>query len=121
MSVGYGRKLIAGAVLLVLLLRALVPQGFMPASGRPLSLELCPEGLPAQLLRHADHHHHGVGHWHSEHCVFGGSCAGGPVAHIPLLNTVFLAELAPGTPFLPAAIVVQLVYLPHGRGPPARV
>jgi hypothetical protein len=54
-----------------------------------------------------------------DHCVFGSACAGGPVSHLPFISGVFLAELAQAAPFLSAAIVVQLVYLPHVRGPPA--
>jgi len=48
------RTLIAGALLVAFALRALIPQGFMPASGRPFSLEICWQGLPAAMLAHAE-------------------------------------------------------------------
>ncbi len=46
-----------------LLLRAVVPAGYMPAAGSGLWFELCPEGLPAEfaalLTGETGHHHHG--------------------------------------------------------------
>jgi hypothetical protein len=46
------RKLIAGMMLLAFAVRALIPPGFMPATDRPFSIEICWEGLPAQMLAH---------------------------------------------------------------------
>jgi hypothetical protein len=46
------RTVIAGIMLVAFLLRGLIPPGFMPASGQPLSLEICWEGLPAEMLAH---------------------------------------------------------------------
>lgn len=111
------RTLIAGVMLLAFAVRALVPQGFMPASDSSFSIEICPEGFPAQLLVHAGHHHPGT-HSQIEHCVFGGACAGGPISHPPALSCLSLAQPAPAR-FLSAPILVQLVHLPHARGPPA--
>ena len=48
------RTLIAGLMLVAFLSRGLIPPGFMPASGRPLSLEICWEGLPAEMLAHRE-------------------------------------------------------------------
>jgi hypothetical protein len=112
------RTLIASAMLLAFVVRALVPQGFMPASDRTFSVEICPEGFPAQLLAHVGHHHPGT-HWHTEHCVFGSACATGPASHVPLLTWLSLTESVPATHVTSAAIVVQLVHLPQTRGPPA--
>ncbi len=46
------RTVIAGIMLVAFLSRGLIPPGFMPAGGRPLSLEICWEGLPAEMLAH---------------------------------------------------------------------
>lgn len=46
------RTLIASILLVAFACRALVPPGFMPASGRPFSIEVCWEGLPADMLAH---------------------------------------------------------------------
>lgn len=113
------RKLIAGIMLLAFAARALVPAGFMPASDRAFSIEICPEGFPAQLLVHAGHHHHPGGHSQADHCVFGTACASGPISHAPPLTFISLAQGAPATPRLSTAILVQLVHLPQARGPPA--
>jgi hypothetical protein len=49
------RTLIAGIVLVAFVSRGLIPPGFMPASGQPFSLEICWEGLPADMLAHSEH------------------------------------------------------------------
>jgi hypothetical protein len=112
------RTLIAGIMLLAFAARALVPQGFMPASDRSFSLEICPDGFPAQFFVHAGHHHPRT-HSSSEHCVFGSAGASGPVSHPPPLAYTSLSQRAPATQTSSTAIRVQLVYLPHARGPPA--
>jgi hypothetical protein len=113
------RKLIAGIMLLAFATRALVPAGFMPASDRAFSIEICPEGLPAQLLVHAGHHHHHPGgHSQADHCVFGTACASGPMSLAPPLILISLAHDEPATHRLSAAILVQLVHVPQARGPP---
>jgi len=112
------QKLIASVLLLAFAVRALVPVGFMPGNGRPLSIEICPEGFPVQLLGQAADHHHGGSNWHAEHCVFGSACTSGPIAEFPFLNSPVVAELAAATPCISPAIVVRLVYLPRARGPP---
>ena len=48
------RTVIASIMLVAFLLRGLIPPGFMPASGQPLSLEICWEGLPAEMLAHGE-------------------------------------------------------------------
>jgi hypothetical protein len=123
MRLGLSKKtkheLIAGILLFAFAVRALVPQGFMPASDRPFSIEICPEGFPAQLLVDAGHHHHSGNHWHIEHCVFGSGCTSGPVSHLPSLVSISLVRYVPPALFVSAAIAVQLVHLPQARGPPA--
>ena len=51
--------------LAVLSLRALAPDGYMPApAGSGLLFELCPEGVPAEVMQALSggghHHHHGA-------------------------------------------------------------
>jgi len=112
------RLLIAGVMLFAFVARSLIPQGFMPSSEQPFTVEICPEGFPAQLLVHAGHHHHGTGHSYTDHCVFGTACDSGTPSHSPILTDLWLASLAPAAPSVARAIVVRLVYLPHSRGPP---
>ncbi|MDJ0711155.1 MAG: hypothetical protein QNJ14_12220 [Woeseiaceae bacterium] len=58
------RQLLLSAALVMLGVRALTPLGYMPATvGEGLLYELCPEGMPAEIM-HAlsgggHHHHHG--------------------------------------------------------------
>ena len=54
------------AALAMLSLRAFTPEGYMPAApGSGLLFELCPEGVPAEIMQalsgdHGHHHHHGA-------------------------------------------------------------
>jgi hypothetical protein len=68
----------AGTLVLALLLfRAYVPLGFMPADGVPFALQLCPSamaGMPAHL------HHHAGTHAEFESCPFGSVPAAGPIS-----------------------------------------
>jgi hypothetical protein len=74
------RKSWAGMWLLALLLfRAYVPVGFMPASGVPFALELCPAGMAGLAASHL-HHHPGT-HSDFETCPFGSTPAAGPISH----------------------------------------
>jgi hypothetical protein len=68
-----------GILLLALLLfRAYIPAGFMPANGVPFALELCPAamlGMPAHM------HHHAGTHADFEACPFGSAPGAGPLSH----------------------------------------
>jgi hypothetical protein len=70
----------AGISLLALLLfRAYIPAGFMPASGVPFALQLCPAGMAQMPAAHL--HHHAGTHADFETCPFGSAPAAGPIAH----------------------------------------
>jgi hypothetical protein len=98
--------------------RALVPEGFMPAAGAPLSLEICPEGLGSLPFAHLAHHHHGTPGTHGEHCVFGSAGAGGPAPQSSAPHLV--PDPLPGAAARRSAPRndIRLVYLPQPRGPP---
>ena len=126
------RRWFTGVALLALLLRVLVPTGYMPAaldSGWYLSL--CPHGMPdpaaVAALGHAGHgaHHDHTqqGHDHDaaqgpDHCELGSGFAlsaivaafASPVALAPALSTIYTYSL----PFLARA---QTRYY-DGRAPP---
>ncbi len=51
------RMLMAGMMLVAFASRALIPPGFMPASGRPFSIEICREGLTADVLAQVESSH----------------------------------------------------------------
>jgi hypothetical protein len=109
------RQWLISFVLLALVVRALVPAGFMPATDRPFSFEICPDGFPAQLLHQDDqtsahHHHHPAqddvsgqssqhgSHDHgaarAEHCVFAAAASVGPAPQIAVLLDA-IESLAP--------------------------
>lgn len=47
------RPWVISLLLVALVARALIPAGFMPATDRPLSFQICPDGFPAALLKGA--------------------------------------------------------------------
>jgi hypothetical protein len=74
------RRLDALAIVLLaaFFFRAYIPVGFMPASGTPFLLELCPTyagGMPAH-----QHQHHSPAHNDFQNCPFGSAPAQGPVS-----------------------------------------
>ena len=115
------RRLIAGVMLFAFAVRALVPQGFMPSGDRSFSVEICPEGFPAQLLTHTKHHHHGAGDSYTAHCVFGMASANGPPRPLTAPAAPLPAELDRPASCETPPLIVHFVYLPQSRGPPATV
>ena len=103
------QSMFPGFLLAMLLLRAYVPVGFMPASGVPFALRLCPAGMEAMRLphghhdggtqghaeaqelaephgypgtqRHAASHDHAGIHTDFESCPFGSAPVAGPISH----------------------------------------
>jgi hypothetical protein len=135
------RTLMASFMLVAFALRVLIPPGFMPASDRPFSLEICWEGLPADMQGHVEHagsmgmdsmdmasmgmdqgpgHHHETSS-HSEHCVFGTACGAGPFSHLTLPSDFSSAHQLLAIAFASIAIAVHVVYLPPPRAPPRQL
>jgi hypothetical protein len=62
--------LLTSFLLAMLLFRAYVPVGFMPTSGSPFLLELCPAAAPLPMsMPMPAHHHHSGSHAHFENCL----------------------------------------------------
>ena len=104
--------------------RALTPLGYMPASaGTGLLYELCPEGMPAEIM-HAlsggghHHHHGGEKSGASESCPIGHMLASAVAADIDT-PTVIVPE--PATFVVPSAVAVDCRARSHNRcrSPPA--
>jgi hypothetical protein len=145
------RTLLASIMLVAFASRALIPPGFMPASDRPFSMEICWEGYPAALLAHGEpanaapteldamgmdsmgmdstsheaprkaHHHHSGSPSGTEHCVFGTACSAGPIHHLPLPADISSARRLRSVAFVSIAGTVHLVHLPQSRAPPGRL
>jgi hypothetical protein len=96
------RPVIISLLLLVLLARALVPTGFMPAGDGSAELTLCPDGMlmPSNAaMAHA-------GHLRADHCPFGAAPFAAPLSAAPVIPqlaaAVGTASFDP-SPWLPAA------------------
>jgi hypothetical protein len=124
-------QLIASILLIALAFRALVPTGFMPAAGQAFTLEICPDGFPAQLLHppmdheHGAHHSHGASHHHDplrcEHCGFAAVAGAGPAAHSLLVLVPLSSTLAPLLDAARQAYRAQRFLIQQPRAPPASV
>jgi hypothetical protein len=78
------RLWVISALLIALVVRALIPAGFMPATDRPFSFQICPDGFPAALLGEAAPADGGAGtpasHDHDDGAP-GHAAAGAALAH----------------------------------------
>src|ERR1700682_1042929 len=103
-------------LLAVLLFRAYVPAGFMPASGAPFALELCPVGMAAMPT----HLHHSSGtHADFETCPFGSAPGGGPICHHVVFESAGPAPSEPMAAFQPPLLTLRLTKAHQPRGPPS--
>jgi hypothetical protein len=104
-------------LLVGLAFRALLPQGFMPSTERPLTLEICRAGYLARLDPTAPAQHP-QGAPRSEFCPFGtapGAAAIPFVATLPMASTVVAA---PAIDFLALRIARRVERAHPARGPP---
>jgi hypothetical protein len=115
----HGRgDLLTSFLLAVLLFRAYVPVGFMPASGTPFLLELCPAALSAPMPAH---HHHGDSHGHFENCPFGSAPAAGPISQFVAFSPPAAAVSRRLVAFESLQSSIRLLTAHRPRGPPSPV
>jgi hypothetical protein len=139
------QTLMASIMLVAFASRALIPPGFMPASDRPFSIEICWEGFPAAMLAHGEalhahtmgmdpmaadsihdsmqgaHNHHSGSPSQSEHCVFGTAGSAGPIPHLPQPGGISSTQQLRAIALVSIAGAVRLVHLPQSRAPPSRL
>ena len=102
MSSRIHNKPLLAAFLAVLAVRALTPDGYMPGSkGSGLIYELCPSGMPAEIMQAlagGGHHHHGHHDDDSSSVSATKQC---PIGH--MLGSAVAADTSVPTEFLPLA------------------
>lgn len=128
MSTPLNSHLITLMLLATLMLRAAIPDGYMPASkGSGLLFELCPSGVPAELMLavsgSSQHHHHGAEEGQSAHF----DAADCPIGHL-LSATVAFDDFWQDSATPVASVAIEFVMLVpataarvarRSRGPPA--
>lgn len=129
---GAGHWLIS-ALLITFAFRALIPAGFMPSADRPFTLQICPDGFPAQLLlsanphmdmAHATHQGHDApshnqhGASYSQHCVFGAATGVGPAPHVLIVATSLLVQPQALPTFTLTHFKAQRYSVQQARAPP---
>ena len=114
----------ARLLLVALLLRAYVPVGFMPASGTPFLLELCPAAAPMPMPMSASmpgHHHHSGAHSQFDQCPFGSAPAAGPLSQEFAWVPPARIESETAAPRQPIPFSTSLPRAHQPRGPPPLV
>jgi hypothetical protein len=105
-------------LLVILLFRAYVPVGFMPASGTPFLLELCPAAVTVQMPAQHAHHHPGS-HAGFVNCPFGSAPAAGPLSHVIAFEPPAPNVSQPVVAFEPPLRGIRLPRAHQPRGPPS--
>ena len=116
-----GKRLDVLAIVLLaaLLFRAYVPVGFMPASGTPFLLELCPAAYGASTPAQHSHHNHSQGHGDFQNCPFGSAPAAGPFSHLIAFEPPGRIASFVGIPAEPKLMSAQPLRTHQARGPPS--
>jgi hypothetical protein len=112
---------LTGILLAMLLFRAYVPVGFMPAVGAPFLLELCPATSPMPMSAHHEHLHHSGTHGHFENCPFGCAPAAGPISHPVVFEPPGRTAAHAVIDFESLRFGVRLGRAHQPRGPPSLV
>jgi hypothetical protein len=114
------RNLLTSLLLAMLLFRAYVPVGFMPASGTPFLVELCPAATALQMPMPMpmQGHHHSDTHSHFENCPFGSATAAGPAPVFGGVGPLPQVESDSVDASEPVPVGVTRPHLPQPRGPP---
>jgi hypothetical protein len=125
--IGRNRQLVLVAALATLALRALTPDGYMPGSADSgLLYELCPEGMPAEIMQalggNNHHHHHGddgsASVTDTEQCPIGHM-----LASAMAMDSTPASDMLPDTPAYDNVPVAELFHTPaigyRSRAPPA--
>jgi hypothetical protein len=105
-------------VLAALLFRAYVPVGFMPASGAPFQLELCP-AFGMSVSAHHLHHHDSRHHADLQDCPFGSAPAQGPASALVVFDSPGQISFLEGFPAGPKRLVTRPLRSHQPRGPPS--
>jgi len=103
------RLYLISLLLLVLVTRALVPQGFMPAGDGSAQLTLCPDGMlmPGN-----------PGHLHTDHCPFGSAPFAAPLSHTPVIPVPAVAITHQGLDPAPRIAGTRVAHAHQPRAPP---
>jgi hypothetical protein len=112
------RRLLTGVLLAALALRAIVPGGFMPASGSLFALEICRDQLATHPASHHAHDHGGT-HSHSDRCPFGSAPAVGPASELAAVVPAALPAATPVVTFDAPRFAVRPDRAHRSRAPPA--
>jgi hypothetical protein len=113
------RALTTRLLLVILLFRAYVPVGFMPASGAPFLLEICPAAVNAQMPAAHYAHHHSGSHVEFVNCPFGSAPAPGPLSHVMALEPPAPIVSQSAVDFEPLLRGIRLPRAHQPRGPPS--
>ena len=105
-------------LLAALIFRAYIPVGFMPASGTPFMVELCPAYAGGAGAHHA-HHHHSQGQAEFQDCPFGSAPGLGPISQLVTFESAGRITSFVEMPAGPVRPAIRLLRTHQPRGPPS--
>jgi len=112
------RELVISILLVAVMFHALIPAGFMPASGKLFSLTLCHGNVPAPTAPQ-DAGKHAGNSSHTQHCAFGNAPAAGPAMELARVLLTAVTASQPTVLFSePLRTSVALVRVQQPRAPP---
>jgi hypothetical protein len=104
-------------LLAALVFRAYIPVGFMPASGTPFLLELCPAYTG---YAHGQHeHHHSQGHADFQNCPFGSAPAPAPLSELIAFEPPRQVSFSVDDPAETVRLDTKRLRSHQPRGPPS--
>jgi hypothetical protein len=122
------RAFIGRLLLAMLLFGAYVPAGYMPASGTPFLVELCPAASPMPMslsprqtmnMAVPGHHHHGSGtHADFANCPFGSAPGAGPLSHSLAVSSATPLNFLSSAALDPWRVAARPLRAHQPRGPP---
>jgi hypothetical protein len=115
------RELFTSALLAVLVLRALVPTGFMPSADRPFSLQMCSAGFHGHSIDSQFLNSHPGKSSQFEHCPFGSAPGAGPVCQLTTLLPFWQSIVRPRLGVEPLRLPIRFDYAHQARAPPGLV
>ena len=111
---------LAIVLLAAFIFRSYIPVGFMPASGTPFLLELCPAYAGAMPSQH-EHHHHSQTHTNFQDCPFGSAPASGPVSQLITFEPPGRISSSVDIPLESERLGIRPLRAHQPRGPPSLV
>lgn len=115
------RDLITSVLLATLVLRALVPTGFMPSADQPFAMQMCGVGFHGHFIGFQDGNTHPGKRSQFDHCPFGSAPVTGPLSQLATLLPSWQSIDQPLVTIEPPRLAMRFNHVHQPRAPPRLV